>query len=139
MATTRKPKSPIVVLADMGASEKLSTRKLEDAFADLEPSTVREWIDALEEFCSAWESAADAFEAWQYAEGRDEKADARDTLLDALQAIDGSSLAVDLLDPIPELRLGFGIAPDALLIAASRAGSVKDLLDELELTNEEVE
>lgn len=110
MATHKKQYNPIYVMGEMAANDKVSTKKLEDAFADLDSEQVREWADALEQFCTALETAREAFESWQYAEGREEKSDARDELLGALEEVDNSSMIFNDLPDIECLGL-FNTAP----------------------------
>ena len=105
MATNQKYTSPLDRLDKIVASEKLSSSKLEDIFTELDADQIREWIDALETFVDSYIQANDDFLDWQNAEGREEKSDARERLLESLETANNNTMLFTELPEIPELGL----------------------------------
>jgi len=65
--------------------------------------SVEQWAEALTEIASAIATAKDSIEAYQYAEGRDEKADARDDALTVIEELLGSIMTLDELPDLPNV------------------------------------
>lgn len=119
-------KSPLDNIREMVGNDSVSTRKLEDALAELDPDLIRDWATAIDDLATALDNVRDQFEAWQYADGRDDKADARDELLANLDEVISAEGTIDMLDPIFELRLGGSIDERIRLAGVPRVASVSD-------------
>lgn len=88
------PKTHIDKLRALVDRDRLSNSAPE-WLAELEP--VDEWAENLQQLVDARHDCIDALDAWQYAEGRDEKSDTREEALDALGRL---VEALDQLDPV---------------------------------------
>ncbi len=79
---TNKTQTAMDRFAAAVENDKMQSRFMEDL--DDEPfSQFDGWAESLTEVAEAIGAAKDAIEGWQFAEGRDEKADAKESALEA--------------------------------------------------------
>lgn len=133
MATNTKPLQPIIILDRMVAQEKVSTAKLEQVLEILSADQIHEWAEALEAFATSLSTVEQNFDTWQFAEGREEKSDARDELLEAMEEVVSHSYTIDELPDIDALRLGGGVTVENLLTKAAHAETIAELLTDLDI------
>ena len=120
-------RNPLDDIRQMVGNDKVSSRKLEDALMDLDVDNVEQWASAVEEMASALRTVAENFEDWQNAEGRDEKADARDNLLESMDTVIACEGSIDMLDPVLPLRLGGSVDERLMLLGIAPVSKRSDV------------
>lgn len=98
--------SAIQRLVRMSESERFTTDGLQAAVTDLQD--VREWAEALTTLAEAVDDLEGSIGSWADAEDRETKADARDEVQSALDAVSDAYADVSALGP---MGLGVEVTP----------------------------